>query len=63
MDINVINYKRFSGICNACGKKGYKEVDCCFKITCGFCGKKGHDKVHCYTKKNVKKSETIKDKV
>lgn len=63
MDIDAINHKRFSGTCNACGKKGHKEADCRSKITCGFCGKKGHDEAHCYTKKNAKKSETTKDKV
>ncbi|KAK1249592.1 hypothetical protein MKX08_009595 [Trichoderma sp. CBMAI-0020] len=61
IDINAINYRRFNGTCNACGKKGHKEADCRSKMTCGFCGKKGHNETHCYTKKNVK-PKTPKDK-
>ncbi|KAK1240148.1 hypothetical protein MKX08_007590 [Trichoderma sp. CBMAI-0020] len=61
IDINAINYRRFNGIYNACGKKGHKEADCCSKMTCGFCGKKGHNETHCYTKKNAK-PKTPKDK-
>ncbi|KAK1252008.1 hypothetical protein MKX08_003195 [Trichoderma sp. CBMAI-0020] len=53
MDIDAINYRRFNGTYNACGKKGHKEVDCRSKMTCGFCGKKGHNETHCYTKKNI----------
>jgi hypothetical protein len=32
-------------------------------MTCGFCNKKGHDEAYCYTKKNARKSETLKEKV
>jgi hypothetical protein len=63
MDINNIIKKKFPGTYNAYSKKGYKKVDCCFKITYGFCGKKGYNKAYCYTKKNIKKSKTLKDKV
>jgi hypothetical protein len=62
MDIDDITKKKFTGTCNACGKKGHKEAYCRSKMTCGFCGKKGHDEAHCYTKKNTRKSETTKDK-
>lgn len=63
MDINNITKKKFTETCNACGKKGYKEAYCCSKMTYGFCGKKGYNEAYCYTKKNTKKSKTIKDKV
>jgi hypothetical protein len=63
MDINIINYRKFLGTYNAYSKKGYKEVDCCFKITCGFYSKKGYNKTHCYIKKNIRKSKPFKDKV
>jgi hypothetical protein len=61
MDINNITKKKFIGTYNTYGKKGYKKVYYCFKITYGFCGKKGYNKAHCYTKKNLK-SKTTKNK-
>ncbi|KAK1253974.1 hypothetical protein MKX08_007969 [Trichoderma sp. CBMAI-0020] len=54
--------ERFNRIYNACGKKGYKKADYCFRKTCEFCGKKGHNETHYYIKKNIKKPKTLKDK-
>jgi hypothetical protein len=63
MDINIINYRKFPKTCNAYSKKDHKEADYYFKITYRFYSKKGYNEAYCYTKKNKKKSKTIKDMV
>jgi hypothetical protein len=60
MDLDTINYKKFTGTCRTCGKKGHKEADCRSKLTCTLCNKKGHDEAHCYTRKNTAKDDNSK---